>query len=187
MYDPLSNRPTFPSVTAEILIALDILEKTQLQLSSGFPHTIAAHLGNVSKFLLCSLSLFPPSICCPFMLELHHGFTGQPNRSPSKPACLPDYKDGPFLCVEDALIKDLPAFPSFPSPIRAAFHRISCSRSLSRQSPGSATLFHHSPRDLQLHDFITTTAELTTTSPVSSSFVSERQVQLCVTPGWPIR
>ena len=100
------------SVTAEVLVALDVLDKSQLQLSSVFPHTIPTHLGKVSKFFLCSLSLFPPPICCLFMLELHHGFPVQPNQSPSMPACLPKYEDGPFLCLEDALVKDLPAFLS---------------------------------------------------------------------------
>lgn len=97
------------SVTAE---AVDVLGKSQLQPSSGFPYTILTHLGKVSKLLLCRLYLLPAPICCLFVLECHHGFPVQPDLSPSMPACLPEYEDGPFLCLDNALIKDLPAFLS---------------------------------------------------------------------------
>lgn len=44
--------------------------KSQLKLSSGFPNITQIHPSNVSKFLLCSLSVLPPTIYCFFTLDL---------------------------------------------------------------------------------------------------------------------
>lgn len=90
-----------------LLAALDLPCKCHLQVSIGSLDVIPIYQDNVSKFLLCSLSQLPLLVYPIFALELRHEFPVKPSSSLDRPACSPDYQDGPLaskLLLSDILL-----------------------------------------------------------------------------------
>lgn len=110
---PSAMSPLFPCTAVyccckvEALL-LPLTLPASLQLSWGFPNnTLIWCPGNVSKFLLCSLSLLHPPVRCTFALELCPELPTKAGWSPYLSTSFPDYLVRLFLHLNVAVLKDL--------------------------------------------------------------------------------